>query len=282
MTDREFDKLLADSVKGFGHTYNSVPENIPEHEFSPGFDKKIKGLGKKKRNNMIVLRWAAGIAAVFVIGVAVLLATGRPGIEMMNSAAGSATAQDNAGSANTVQDNAAAPEQDFQADTDEVSGIDASSAKTIDYSNHISESVRNNAEAPAAENENKYSGEDIRSDEAWVISDNEVLLKGKPVSLKEADKDAVAGMMAEMMTNDALTDGITVVDEIKDSYLQNGIIIKMTDITASDGNLYDRVTLALDDGGGLVIGEGDNVYNCYAVRNPGELFAYLEKLIMDN
>lgn len=94
MTDKEFDRLLLESVRTYGHEYSvtpihsdaavtplsessvkeNIPADIPAHEFPPHFLDDISLTQKSEKKPVIhLIRWVSVAAAVIVLGTLIVL-----------------------------------------------------------------------------------------------------------------------------------------------------------------------------------------------------------------
>ena len=208
MTDKEFEMLLKNTVKEYGHTYEEYPDT--EHIFSPGFESRMNAVirNKKKNSRLRMISFVAAAAAVLLIGVV----SARVIINMPS-------APENVASAPEQKQLAAA-----SAGEEESSG--EKSPDSITYNNRVKgdekEDTRKDeatvdndteeapaeepaeeeptAEAPADNNIRQESAEE-KDSTAASRKDTEIFFRGKEKALSAGQETSVRSIAGKLLKN---------------------------------------------------------------------------------
>ena len=212
MTDKEFEMLLKNSVKEYGHTYEEYPDT--EHIFSSGFESRMNAVirNKKKKSRFAMISFAAAAAAVLLIGVV----SARVLINLPS-------APENIASAPEEKQLAA-----VSAGEEESAGKEESSRESITYNNHVrgdekediqmDEAADNDtdeatAEAPAeeepsekakaeeapADNSIREESAEKKDSAAAARRDTEIYFRGREKALSAGQETAVRAAAGKLL-----------------------------------------------------------------------------------
>lgn len=245
MTEREFDKLIENTLAEYGDGFYTEPD-APEHRFTPEFDRRVmaaaKG-GKKKKGQLLRIFTGIGaVAAAVVIGVIAVnvLQSGFGNVPVANNQAatvsGHASADDPAEGSEVSSDDKLL--QDETPDNKGYGVTSNSQSKSLDkIADNKSVDMANAAEnafVPDNEPENLSDGMNEESGTAVDEPDSQ----DAPAAEEPAPSIKNGGTAA------ALSDNVTVVRNgvelsLADEQLEE-IAAMLRDLTADSDNIVDN------------------------------------------
>lgn len=269
MDDKKFDKLLSDSVKTYGHEYYKetadTKDNVPPHSFPDGFISDIVP-EKKTKKSVWIIRLAAAAAAVFVIGMAVVLApliigTGwktESGTPLMSEKADTDAAE-SGNSDNTksvVSDNTHYEEQAPATNdvTSKPEGTDEASSDDTPHENDITSKSENRSDV-SSDNQPVYENKNAHGH----IKNYEVFCKGSKKELSETQKALLLNLTEKVIASEDVTDTaleLSYAETVKN----NGtyICLEFEDNTMISGQKVSKIEFTVTDETFMIC--GGNVY----------------------
>ena len=272
MTDKEFDKLLKNSVQLYGKDYDEIDNS--EHQFSESFEKNIKILidgrninhNRFKRLYMIM----ASAAAVLVLGFAVYI-----GVNVINFNSTDKITSDtnNTKSTSSVSSSSSDKKTESDIKSNTYNETDAVEEPQPDITKDvIGKSIENNAAVPSAEPEYPYN-----------IS---AVSKGENITLNENNLNNIASIAKKLVSDPNMQTKTAFTDEIIDNYRRNGFYIS---VSRNDGQpviidetsdiKFDKIILMMDNESGFALAVKDDQEFVYRIPDLKNIYQQLSDMI---
>ena len=289
MTERDFDKLIKNSVKLYGDSYDT-PDNT-EHQFSENFENKMKILidGRNIHQNRFkrLYTFLASAAAILIIGAVGFLAfnminTKNIMTDNINSTAASKASQTE--SKNSIQnDNTLDSSENIKNEPQNNTVNNAAKSIEPDKSANTGENIAPRetdtvqADEPA---QTKYNSE--AASYIYTISGT---YKGHSISLSGEETDKLVNSVLPAVSDSDTRLQLLFLPEDIENYRKNGFYLTISQadgqpviIDEASGLKYDGITLMIDDTKGYAIGLNGRSESVYKLNQYDTLVQQLLSL----
>ena len=282
MTEYEFDKIIENSVKNYGHDYFEL--SAPPHEFSSHFKRKMSKLtsSQKRRTNIIrILSAAAAIIVISVVSVSLLTMKSIPS-DMMTA------------NQTSIQSEDIIMSSDEKIHKNEANETD--NTHTDDYNNYIdgitegeyaeSDQAEEGTKSIIQQNENIPATENLAAPENDISTSllNVIVVKSDhEISLDSSKSAEIEQLILTLLEDTIRKENRTDAESISKETAQYTIFLKSGE---NDPLMYDEngravtfISLFLNnERSSVLFNDGSQAYN-FTLASPQDTYESIEAII---
>ena len=282
MTEYEFDKIIENSVKNYGHDYFEL--SAPPHEFSSHFKRKMSKLtsSQKRRTNIIrILSAAAAIIVISVVSVSLLTMKSIPS-DMMTA------------NQTSIQSEDIIMSSDEKIHKNEANETD--NTHTDDYNNYIdgitegeyaeSDQAEEGTKSIIQQNENIPATENLAAPENDISTSllNVIVVKSDhEISLDSSKSAEIEQLILTLLEDTIRKENRTDAESISKETAQYTIFLKSGE---NDPLMYDEngravtfISLYLNnERSSVLFNDGSQAYN-FTLASPQDTYESIEAII---
>ncbi len=285
MTEYEFDKIIENSVKNYGHDYFEL--SAPPHEFSSHFKRKMSKLtsSQKRRTNIIrILSAAAAIIVISVVSVSLLTMKSIPS-DMMTANQTSIQSEDIIMSSDEKIHKNEANETD-NTHTDDynnyIDGITEGEYAESDQAEEGTKSIiQQNENIPATENAENFAAPE--NDISTSLLNVAVVKNNHEIFLDSSKSAEIEQLILTLLEDTIRKENRTDAESISKETAQYTIFLKSGE---NDPLMYDEngravtfISLFLNnERSSVLFNDGSQAYN-FTLASPQDTYESIEAII---